>query len=194
MVAVAHPDYTARGEANGRSLLTEAHVECIRELRRLGYSAGAIARRFDISERQVREVVAGRQWAHVPGVPRNACASCWLDVDLNPRKLCSRCASEIDTTRRSLAASGVVPPRRGVTTSEAQRMRELRDSGYSVAQIASVMGRGASTVTRHAGLGLPAGIPGWVAAICGRTGETPEEVYARHQAKRRAEGVDDAGR
>lgn len=195
MVAVKHLDYTPRGEAHHAARVTETQVECIRELDRLGYSTGALSRWYGIGERQVREIVSGRQWAHVPGVPRNLCATCRRDVQLDHRKLCQRCCNKVDETRHGLTAAGVVPPRRGVTPSESERMRELRSTGYSMAQIAALTGRGLTTVARHAGFGLPAGLPCWVAAIAGRTGETPEQVYERHRKKIAAEeGGDDDGR
>lgn len=55
----------ARGERGGRAKLTEGAVRSIRQLLGEGQPPGSIARRFGVSRWTVREIAAGRRWAHL---------------------------------------------------------------------------------------------------------------------------------
>lgn len=54
----------ARGESNGSAKLVEAEVRDILGLRA---SSREIARRYGVSRRAIRDILAGKTWAHVGG-------------------------------------------------------------------------------------------------------------------------------
>lgn len=57
---------TARGERHGHSLLTEAQVIEMRELRRSGATMYELANRYQIGPRTVAGICSGKSWKHVP--------------------------------------------------------------------------------------------------------------------------------
>lgn len=59
------PDLAARGEAHGKSKLTESVVGEIRELFLKGHSKSELALRFGVHRRTIYGVLAGKTWAHV---------------------------------------------------------------------------------------------------------------------------------
>lgn len=65
-----HPERAARGERHGRAKLTETAVMAIRRRYASGVdSAAVLAREFDIGVLQVRNIVHGRTWGHLPVFP-----------------------------------------------------------------------------------------------------------------------------
>lgn len=64
-LARRRPEEIARGEGHGRSKLTRAQVVGIRDRCAAGDSTRAVARDFGVSRTTVRNIVAGRTWAHV---------------------------------------------------------------------------------------------------------------------------------
>lgn len=55
----------AHGERHGSAKLNPAQVTEIRRLRSQGLVQRAIARRFGISQTHVRDIISGKNWAHV---------------------------------------------------------------------------------------------------------------------------------
>jgi hypothetical protein len=55
------------GERNSRAVFTENDVVEIRSLARQGLTSRAISARFGARNRQIRKIVSGEQWPHIPG-------------------------------------------------------------------------------------------------------------------------------
>jgi hypothetical protein len=55
------------GEATPQAKLTSAIVTAMRDAARSGKTLASIARRYGCKQMQVKRVVVGRRWAHVPG-------------------------------------------------------------------------------------------------------------------------------
>lgn len=61
-----HPDSMARGEANGRSKVTEEVVMAIRTRYAAGVGPRQLAREYGIHRETIRMIVARRTWTHLP--------------------------------------------------------------------------------------------------------------------------------
>lgn len=71
---------------------------------------------------------------------------------------------------------------RRLTATDKARAAYLRRSGWSLGQIAIVLGRYPSTWSRHLGARLPPGAPRYVAAAAAKLGILPE-TYLDHAAR-----------
>ena len=60
-----HPERTARGEANGRSALTELAVRTIRACHEAGFAAPRLAQIFGVSRPHIHNIVRRKFWRHV---------------------------------------------------------------------------------------------------------------------------------
>jgi hypothetical protein len=57
---------TARGERVGRAKMTAEKVILLREMSRSGSGYRVLSRDFGIGKTQVRRIIAGESWAHIP--------------------------------------------------------------------------------------------------------------------------------
>jgi orotate phosphoribosyltransferase-like protein len=58
-------DHNAKGESNGKSVLTELEVREIRELSIRGYSQHKLAEEFQIGRTTVQLIIQRKTWRHV---------------------------------------------------------------------------------------------------------------------------------